>query len=164
MKLCPRCNAEMTNITGGNYYCQKCGMAIDDLVLRDYKGTSNIAIEKITPNTPEVKPFGMTGWICPKCNRGISPFVNVCPCTNYTSNLATVNVNGSVLNNGNTNTIKVQGIYDGELKEYTKPEVDKRVQEVINTLNTLSPDTDKIKAHTTSVTSSEQINPLTSKL
>ena len=22
----------------------------------------------------------MTGWICPRCNRGLSPFVVQCPC------------------------------------------------------------------------------------
>lgn len=23
------------------------------------------------------------GWICPKCNRGVSPDIQVCPCDSY---------------------------------------------------------------------------------
>ena len=32
-----------------------------------------------TVNPPQVTG-GMTGWICPVCGRGLSPFTNVCPC------------------------------------------------------------------------------------
>lgn len=26
---------------------------------------------------------GMTGWICPVCGRGLSPFTSVCPCKGF---------------------------------------------------------------------------------
>ena len=33
--------------------------------------------------TPYVEPAPkMTGWICPTCGRGLSPFIAVCPCKN----------------------------------------------------------------------------------
>jgi uncharacterized Zn ribbon protein len=154
MMLCPRCNAEMTNTTCGNYYCQKCGMVVNDLVLRDYKGTADIDIEKITPNSPVDKPIGMVGWICPKCNRGIAPFVKVCPCTNYTS---TVTVNGTTLKSGT----------------YVNKIPDENIQEVLDgkvlQTQTLTPLTSKIDNSeyiraTSNATAIEKIDPLTSKL
>lgn len=30
----------------------------------------------------EPKTHGMTGWICPVCGQGLSPFIVVCPCRN----------------------------------------------------------------------------------
>jgi len=29
-------------------------------------------------------PQGQYGWICPKCNKGISPNVTYCPCNDWT--------------------------------------------------------------------------------
>lgn len=31
-------------------------------------------------STVKDEPVGMTGWICPICGRGLSPFTSVCPC------------------------------------------------------------------------------------
>ena len=67
---CIRCGAKMQNTTGGNYYCQKCNMSINDLVYR--------------PEVYEIpipQGFGeQSGWICPVCGRGLAPWVSVCPC------------------------------------------------------------------------------------
>lgn len=30
---------------------------------------------------PEKNTFGLMGWICPVCGRGLSPYTNSCPCT-----------------------------------------------------------------------------------
>lgn len=40
-------------------------------------------IEKIR-ELPSVQPEkgGLSGWICPVCGRGLSPFTSVCPCNN----------------------------------------------------------------------------------
>lgn len=31
-------------------------------------------------STEAANPPKMTGWICPVCGRGLSPFTSVCPC------------------------------------------------------------------------------------
>lgn len=33
---------------------------------------------------PSVQPEQrvLNGWVCPVCGRGLSPFINVCPCNN----------------------------------------------------------------------------------
>lgn len=46
---CIRCNEDMTNTLGGNYHCQKCGFAINDLV---YRG-NDIGIADCTPHLPD---------------------------------------------------------------------------------------------------------------
>ena len=30
--------------------------------------------------TPEKNAFGLMGWICPVCGRGLSPYTDSCPC------------------------------------------------------------------------------------
>jgi predicted amidophosphoribosyltransferase len=59
------------NYTGfGNYRCQECGHAMNDMVHRP----SNCDI-------PMHQGFGkQEGWICPVCGRGLAPWVDYCPC------------------------------------------------------------------------------------
>ena len=67
---CIVCGKEMTNTLGGNYHCENCGHAVNDLVNRP----SNCDI-------PMPQGFGeQKGWICPVCGRGVAPWVDYCPC------------------------------------------------------------------------------------
>lgn len=67
---CIVCGKEMKNTLGGNYHCENCGHAINDLVNRP----SNC-------DMPTPQGFGeMRGWICPVCGRGVAPWVGMCPC------------------------------------------------------------------------------------
>lgn len=66
---CIRCGREMVNTTGGNYHCQSCNMAVNDLVYRPSEWK------------PFPQDFGkQEGWICPVCGRGVAPWVDYCPC------------------------------------------------------------------------------------
>ena len=69
---CIVCGKEMKNTLGGNYHCENCGHAVNDLVYRP----------------SEWKPFPQgfgeqKGWICPVCGRGVAPWVDYCPCQRY---------------------------------------------------------------------------------
>jgi predicted amidophosphoribosyltransferase len=67
---CIVCGKEMKNTLGGNYHCENCGNAVNDLVNRP----SNCDI-------PIPQGFGkQEGWICPVCGRGLSPWTSFCPC------------------------------------------------------------------------------------
>jgi len=44
-------------------------------------GKKNAEIESCETCKP--KPVGMTGWICPACGRGNSPFSSSCPCVPF---------------------------------------------------------------------------------
>lgn len=66
---CIQCGAEMVSTTGGNYYCTKCGASINDLVYRPHNY-----------DVPMPQGFQQQGWICPVCGRGVSPWVDYCPC------------------------------------------------------------------------------------
>lgn len=67
---CMVCGKEMKNTLGGNYHCENCGHAVNDLVNRFS-----------SCDMPLPKGFGkQEGWICPVCGRGVAPWVDVCPC------------------------------------------------------------------------------------
>lgn len=67
---CIVCGKEMKNTLGGNYHCENCGHAVNDLVNRP-------------SNCDMFLPYGFgkqEGWICPVCGRGVAPWVDVCTC------------------------------------------------------------------------------------
>ena len=66
---CIKCGKEMINTTGGNYTCPKCNMSVNDLVYRPQNC-----------DMPMPQGLGKQGWICPICGRGVSPWVDICPC------------------------------------------------------------------------------------
>lgn len=51
------------NVLYGPAYCMTCGVGEEARVTDDQK---------------QQQP---TGWVCPKCQRAVSPNVTVCPCT-----------------------------------------------------------------------------------
>jgi DNA-directed RNA polymerase subunit RPC12/RpoP len=67
---CTICGKKM-NYTGfGNYRCQECGHAMNDLINRPS-----------SCDIPMPQDFGkQEGWVCPVCGRGVAPWVDVCPC------------------------------------------------------------------------------------
>lgn len=66
---CMVCGKEMKNTLGGNYHCENCGHAVNDLVYRP-----------LNCDMPMPQGFGEQGWICPVCGRGLAPWMNFCPC------------------------------------------------------------------------------------
>lgn len=85
---CLRCRDEMTKLLNGNWYCETCGFEISEQYQGNteankidwvHKDSTSIPSNTIMPDTPSYRP---TGWICPKCGAGVSPYTNVCPnCT-----------------------------------------------------------------------------------
>lgn len=51
-----------------------------DRLLEELISRENIATG--TSKSFTINPPKMTGWICPVCGRGLSPFTAVCPCKN----------------------------------------------------------------------------------
>lgn len=58
-----RAGANTASGTGGTYDAYKTGDSTGDV---GYSKTIN--------------PYALTGWICPVCGRGLSPWTSVCPC------------------------------------------------------------------------------------
>lgn len=42
-----------------------------------------ISSEQMSDQKNDHNYFGMTGWICPVCGRGLSPYTSFCPCRPY---------------------------------------------------------------------------------
>lgn len=41
------------------------------------------AVTEAPSKSETINPPKMTGWICPVCGRGLSPWISACPCKDY---------------------------------------------------------------------------------
>lgn len=66
--------------------CSVCGRKVMSYIQREDKnnpGVFNKYCYGCDPDRPKYKPIesdGLTGWICPVCGSGVSPFTSLCPC------------------------------------------------------------------------------------
>lgn len=65
-----------------DYSYPDCPIENDDVIFGNGIGNDNIcACNKYKPSAqPEQRE--LSGWVCPVCGRGLSPFTSVCPCNN----------------------------------------------------------------------------------
>ena len=102
---CMSCGKEMINTTGGNEYCPKCGLAINDLVYRP----SNCDL-------PMPQSFGdQKGWICPVCGRGLAPWTSCCPCMSTREIVYNSKTDEEIFSLNGTDSI-INGVVDLEVK------------------------------------------------
>lgn len=122
MIKCSICGADMMSKTGGNYYCPKCGFAVNDLVYRPQ-----------SCDMPLPENFGVRyGWICPRCGKVNSPDTRICDCT-YSNTIE-------------TGKSTLEGEYDGVKVSHTGTIIGTSSYEThLNTVNTVdSTDSDSI--------------------
>ena len=85
---CWKCQNEMINTIGGNYYCPNCDFSLHDLV---YRGPS----ASTSPQSSVVSY--QYGWICPKCGRVYAPGTVMCSfCGGGSYTITTVTNPGTV--------------------------------------------------------------------
>ena len=98
---CPHCNGELMQLssvdptsfdfqTKTKIVCINCHR---ELQRSDLKVTEPIEEKNKGIELPK---GGMMGWICPKCGKGLSPFVGVCPCSISTEATWTTNSTSTV--------------------------------------------------------------------
>lgn len=74
---CIKCGKTFSSHTNGPEICWDCYMKDINDYIENKPETCNIS----NCDIPMPQGFGQQGWICPKCGRGVSPFVGVCPCS-----------------------------------------------------------------------------------
>lgn len=76
-------------------------------------GSKNYDFPSYDGNLPY--PSGRTGWICPKCGRGISPDLNVCPYCNRISNIIYCNTTNTLDQGSTYANISLNKVNENEL-------------------------------------------------
>ncbi len=59
------------------YHCFACNAWVGHMSTSHMCGVFHPTTVTISPPLPQWRD----GWVCPVCNKGISPDINICPCT-----------------------------------------------------------------------------------
>lgn len=82
---CPVCGEPFyVDRTTAAKTCKKCGYS---------EITLPHTITNPLVNEPDNQTSGLMGWVCPKCGRALSPYTDMCPCSNKWE--ITCNANGT---------------------------------------------------------------------